>query len=138
MAGIALDLNDHTSVVHFAKDVRSRFPEPNMLIANAGISRAENINADMWDVSHAQAIVETNILGVLRVTAAGLPILKSPRAMPLASYVAQIMQFLERDEFTNGEILLERDHPRRGTLRRDESWVEPRECSRCCLKSVHQ
>ncbi|WP_440532170.1 SDR family NAD(P)-dependent oxidoreductase [Variovorax sp. YR566] len=59
-----------------AEDVRARFPELNVLVANAGISRAENMAADGWDVSAAQAIVETNIMGVLRVTAELLPLLK--------------------------------------------------------------
>ena len=62
-----------------AAEVRRRFPDLNVLIANAGISRTEDIAADGWDASDAQAIVDTNVLGVLRVAAAFLPLLKGRR-----------------------------------------------------------
>ncbi len=51
------------------------FPELNVLVANAGISSEEDM-AGGWDVSAAEAMVETNILGTMRVTAALLPALK--------------------------------------------------------------
>ena len=76
LVGLPLDLADPDSLSRLASEVRGRFPELNMLIANAGISHAEDLAADGWDVGDAEAIVETNILGVLRVTAALLPILK--------------------------------------------------------------
>jgi uncharacterized oxidoreductase len=76
MVGIPLDLHDDTSLTRLASEVRARFPDLNVLIANAGISRTEDMTADGWDASTAREIVETNILGVLRITAALLPILK--------------------------------------------------------------
>lgn len=76
MIGMRLDLDDPASLKRLAADVRARFPDLNVLIANAGISRVEDMRAEEWDVREAQAIVETNILGVLRVTAAFLPMLK--------------------------------------------------------------
>ena len=42
-----------------------------------------------------------------------------PRAMPLATYVAQVMALLERGEHPRGEVLLERDLPRRFAERDD-------------------
>lgn len=182
MVGMPLDLDDPASLPRLAEDVRARFSELNVLVANAGISRAENMAADGWDVSAAQAIVETNIMGVLRVTAALLPLLKrqpdaaimatssnlafvpradfptycaskafvhswlqslrhqlrnvpvevlelappyvqteltgdsqasDPRAMPLAAYVAEVMQLLESQDHLRGEVLVERDRARR-------------------------
>jgi uncharacterized oxidoreductase len=182
LVGMPLDLDDPASLPRLARDVRKRFPELNVLIANAGISRAENMTADGWDVSAAEAIVETNIMGVLRVTAALLPVLKGqpdaaimatssnlafvpradfptycaskaflhswlqslrhqlrnapvevlelappyvqteltgdsqasdPRAMPLAVYVAQVMQLLASGDHPRGEVLVERDRARR-------------------------
>ena len=182
MVGMPLDLDDPASLPRLAEDVRARFSELNVLVANAGISRAENMAADGWDVSAAQAIVETNIMGVLRVTAALLPLLKrqpdaaimatssnlafvpradfptycaskafvhswlqslrhqlrnvpvevlelappyvqteltgdsqasDPRAMPLAAYVAEVMQLLESQDHPRGEVLVERDRARR-------------------------
>jgi uncharacterized oxidoreductase len=76
MVGQCVDLDDPASLSSFASEVRARFPDLNALIANAGISRGENLAADDWDPADAQAIVQTNILGVLRVIAALLPVLK--------------------------------------------------------------
>jgi uncharacterized oxidoreductase len=182
MSGICVDLNDPASVAQFEANVRRRFPGLNVLVANAGISHPENLNSDGWDVAQAQAIVQTNIMGVLHATAAVLPMLRrqahatimatssalafvpradfatycaskaflhswltslrhqlrkgpvevlelSPpyvqteltgaqqavdsRAMPLASYITEVMLMLERGDSINGELLLERDLPRR-------------------------
>jgi len=76
MVGMSLDLDDPTSLKRLANDVRARFPELNVLIANAGISRQEDMSEDDWDGSIAQSIVGTNILGVLRVASALLPVIK--------------------------------------------------------------
>jgi uncharacterized oxidoreductase len=182
IVGLPLDLGDPTSLGRLANGVRARFSELNVLIANAGISRPEDLTADHWDGSDAAAIIETNILGVLRATAACLPLLKKqpnatiiatgsalaflplasfptycaskaflhswltslrhqlrkipvevlelsppyvqteltgarratdPRAMPIADYIRQVMQMLERGAHPRGELLLERDHARR-------------------------
>ncbi len=79
LVGLRLDLDDPASLPGLAAEVRRRFPDLNVLIANAGISRTEDIAADGWDASDAQAIVDTNVLGVLRVAAAFLPLLKGRR-----------------------------------------------------------
>ena len=182
LVGMALDLNDPASVTRLASDVSKRFPDLNVLIANAGISRGEDMTSDGWDASIAQAIIDTNIMGVLRITAALLPILKGkqdatlmatssnlafvpraefpaycaskaflhswlqslrhqlrnarvdvlelappyvqteltgdqqasdPRAVPLATYVAEVMQLLEAEDHPGGEVLVERDKARR-------------------------
>ncbi|MFC7556334.1 SDR family NAD(P)-dependent oxidoreductase [Pseudoroseomonas wenyumeiae] len=69
-----------------------------MLIANAGISRVEDVAADDWDVSDAEAIVRTNILGVLRVTAAFLPILKG-RSDAAIMATSSALAFVPRADF---------------------------------------
>lgn len=98
MVGIPLDLDDAASLSQLTRDVRARFPGLNVLIANAGISRTEDMTADDWDASTARAIVETNILGVLRITAALLPILKAqPGATIMASSSA--LAFVPRADF---------------------------------------
>lgn len=74
--GMLLDVDDPKSVQQFGGEIRERFPELNILVANAGISRTEDLTADSWKADDAQAIVETNILGVLRVTEVALPIIK--------------------------------------------------------------
>ncbi|TIX86795.1 SDR family NAD(P)-dependent oxidoreductase [Rhizobium sp. P44RR-XXIV] len=186
LVGLPLDLDDPDSLPRLASDVRLLFPELNMLIANAGISRSEDMTAEGWDVSAAQSVVDTNIMGVLRVTAAFLPMLKGrqgatimatssnlafipradfptycaskaflhswlqslrhqlrkipvevlelsppyvqteltgdhqasdPRAIPLAAYVAEVMQLLEAGNHPRGEVLVERDRARRSAER---------------------
>jgi len=182
LIGLPLDLDDPASLPRLAAEIGDRFPELNVLIANAGISRPEDMTANGWNSADAEAIVETNILGVLRVTAAFLPVLKGQRdatiiatssnlafvpradfptycaskaflhswlqslrhqlrkiplevlelappyvqteltgaqqasdarAMPLAAYIAEVMQLLELRDHPRGEVLVERDRARR-------------------------
>ena len=75
MVGMRLDLDDPASLPRLADDLGARFPGLNVLVANAGISSMEDM-AEGWTVSVAEAMVETNILGTMRVTAALLPGLK--------------------------------------------------------------
>ena len=182
LVGLALDVDDPASLARFTATLRTHFPELNVVIANAGISRTEDMSRDTWTADDAEAIVQTNILGVVRVAAALLPLLKGkadaaflatssalafvpradfptycaskaflhswlqslrhqmrhvpievlelsppyvqteltgaqqasdPRAMPLTDYVAEVLQLLEDGRTPRGEVLLDRDLPRR-------------------------
>ncbi len=96
--GIPLDLDEPTSLSRLGVEIRARFPELNVLIANAGISRPEDMTAEGWDASTAAAIVRTNILGVLAVTAEFLPVLKGqPNATIMATSSA--LAFVPRADF---------------------------------------
>ena len=75
MVGMRLDLGNPTSLPRLANEIRLRFPELNVLVANAGVSSQEDLLED-WNFSVAETMIETNILGILRVTAALLPDLK--------------------------------------------------------------
>lgn len=98
MFGLPLDVADPASVSRLEIDVRTHFPDVNVLIANAGISRTEDMTADSWGATSPRDIVETNILGVLRVTAALLPVLKTaPRATIMATSSA--LAFVPRADF---------------------------------------
>ncbi len=98
LIGMALDIDDQAALSRVASEVRESFPELNMLIANAGISRVEDMTAEGWNISDAQAIVETNILGTLRVTAAFLPLLKGkPDATIMAT--SSNLAFVPRADF---------------------------------------
>lgn len=192
MYGVQYDLDDAGAPSRLADEMRERFPELNVLIANAGISRSEDLLGDAWDLVAAQAIVETNILGVLRTAAALLPLIKArpdaafmatgsalafvpradfpsycaskaflhswlqslrhqlrrvpvevielsppyvrtaltgaqqardPRAMAAGDFAAEVMRLLERGEPAGGELLLERDRPRRWA-ERDGRYAE--------------
>ena len=73
--GLQLDLDDRASVQRVGAQLRERFPSLNVLVANAGISSMEDMTEPGWDSSAAEAMVQTNITGVLRQFAAFLPML---------------------------------------------------------------
>ncbi|CAA2109127.1 SDR family oxidoreductase [Variovorax paradoxus] len=182
LIGLAVDVDDPGSAPRLAAWLRENAPSLNVVLANAGISRAEDMASGTWTAGDATAVVQTNILGVLRVAEAVLPLLKAngratfmatssalafvpradfpaycaskaflhswlqslrhqmrafdievlelsppyvqteltgpgqasdPRALPLADYVGQVLTRLEAGDTPNGEVLLERDLPRR-------------------------
>lgn len=76
MTGLVLDVTDPAAIDRFAAEIRRRCPDLDVLINNAGISRAEDLTADPVDVSVPLSIIQTNIVGVIRLTAALLPVLK--------------------------------------------------------------
>lgn len=76
MTGFRLDINDDVMLADVAEKVRSRFPNLNVLVANAGISKTEHLIEDGWNIDVAQDIVRTNILGIIRTAAALLPVIK--------------------------------------------------------------
>jgi uncharacterized oxidoreductase len=81
MQSFAVDVQDPSSIRSLAAQATSEFPSLNMLINNAGIMRAENLRAQQSDLADAEAIVATNLLGPIRLTAALLPhLLNQPRA----------------------------------------------------------
>jgi len=95
---VRLDVQDAASVARAAEEVRSRFPELNVLIANAGISRSEDMKSDDWDTSVAEQVVQTNILGVLRVVSAFLPQLKAKRDAAIMA-TSSALAFVPRADF---------------------------------------
>ena len=98
MVGLPLDLDDPASLPRLAEEVRTRFPALNVLMANAGISRTEDLTTDDWNMSDLEAVVETNILGTLRVTAAFLPALKR-RPDATIMVTSSNLAFLPRADF---------------------------------------
>ncbi len=72
MRSISFDVESHTSIRDFGAQVIADFPSLNMLINNAGIMRQENLLGQEY-LADAEAIVATNLLGPIRLTAALLP-----------------------------------------------------------------
>ncbi|WP_319518904.1 SDR family NAD(P)-dependent oxidoreductase [uncultured Martelella sp.] len=98
MTGLKLDVNDPASLDAVAAQVRADYPDLNVLIANAGVSRPEDLTADGWESATAEMIVETNIVGVVRTVAAFLPLLKAqPNATIMATSSA--LAFVPRTAF---------------------------------------
>lgn len=82
MKSFQLDIQDPADIRSFAQRVTKDFPNLNVLINNAGIMRIENLLDQPEDLNDATEIVETNLLGPIRLTAALLPLLrKQPNAV---------------------------------------------------------
>jgi uncharacterized oxidoreductase len=77
MSAATFDIADAASIRSFAGEMAARFPALNVLINNAGIMRIENLQAQQPDLADAEAIVTTNLLGPIRLTAALLPLLRT-------------------------------------------------------------
>lgn len=76
MKFLALDIEDPASIRALAAQVAREYPALNVVINNAGIMRAENLLVQQEDLADAEAIVRTNLLGPIRLTAALLPLLR--------------------------------------------------------------
>jgi uncharacterized oxidoreductase len=73
MKALTVDLADAAAIRAFAARLTEEFPALNAVIHNAGIMRPENLRAQAADVADAEAMIATNLLGPLRLTAALLP-----------------------------------------------------------------
>ena len=81
MKSLQLDIESPAAIRAFAARLSEDFPSLNILINNAGIMRVEKFLDQQPDLADAEAIVTTNLLGPIRLTAALLPHLqKQPRA----------------------------------------------------------
>jgi uncharacterized oxidoreductase len=83
MRGVQLDLEDSGAVEAFAAEIRAQFPELNVLINNAAISKPEDLTAGTGDIAVSRSIIDINIIGVLHLTAALLPTLRQQPAATL-------------------------------------------------------
>ena len=81
MASIVLNIEDPVDIRKVAAQLATDHPTLNAVIHNAGIMRPENLLAQQEDLADAEAIIATNLLGPLHLTAALLPQLqKQPHA----------------------------------------------------------
>jgi uncharacterized oxidoreductase len=83
IATYTLDIADADAIAAFAAQVTADHPALNVVIHNAGIMVAEDLNADDF-LATAEATVATNLLGPIRLTSALLPHL---RGQPNAAIV---------------------------------------------------
>jgi uncharacterized oxidoreductase len=79
MKAVALDIVSGEAIRSFAQKLITDFPALNVVIHNAGIMRPESLPSGA--ATDAEAIVATNLLGPIRLTAALLPhLMKQPTA----------------------------------------------------------
>jgi uncharacterized oxidoreductase len=71
MKAIVLNIEDPASIAEAVEKLSVHFPDLNVVINNAGIMRPED--ARKGAVADAEAIVTTNLLGPIRLTAALMP-----------------------------------------------------------------
>jgi uncharacterized oxidoreductase len=80
MRSAQLDIDNAEAIRAFGAKMAKEYPALNVVIHNAGIMRPENLLAQPEDLADAEAIVTTNLLGPMRLTAALLPQLKKQPA----------------------------------------------------------
>ena len=79
MTGVELNMDDAADIARVAGQLTQQFPSLNAVINNAGIMRPEDLRKGELDT--AEAIISTNLLGPIRLTAALLPhLLQQPAA----------------------------------------------------------
>jgi len=76
---VRIDVTDDASVAAAAADVAAHEGRIDLLVNNAGIA-GENGPADELTAAQAESVFGTNVLGVVRVTAAFLPLLRKGTA----------------------------------------------------------
>jgi uncharacterized oxidoreductase len=76
MKHLVLDIEDRMAIRALVGRLTSEFPTVNVLINNAGIMRSEDLLHQQDDLSDAEAMITTNLLGPIRLTAALLPLLR--------------------------------------------------------------
>jgi uncharacterized oxidoreductase len=73
IVSLPLDINDPEAIRAFAARVIAEYPSLNILINNAGIMKGENLRVLPGGLDDSEAVITTNLLGPIRLTAALLP-----------------------------------------------------------------
>jgi uncharacterized oxidoreductase len=76
MKSATLDIESAAGIRAFAARIAKDYPALNVVINNAGIMRPEILKNQKDDLVDAEAIVTTNLLGPIRLSAALLPLLR--------------------------------------------------------------
>ncbi|MGA5566700.1 SDR family oxidoreductase [Streptomyces platensis] len=91
--GVPLDVTDDASVTDAAGLIEDTAGRLDVLVNNAGITGSAPQMPTTVDVATVRAAVETNVIGVIRVTNAMLPLLRrssSPRIVNMSSGVGSL------------------------------------------------
>ncbi|KOX26075.1 MULTISPECIES: SDR family oxidoreductase [unclassified Streptomyces] len=91
--GVPLDVTDDASVTAAARLLEERAGRLDALVNNAAITGGHPQEPTTVDVDRVRAAVETNVIGVIRVTNALLPMLRrspSPRIVNVSSSVGSL------------------------------------------------
>jgi uncharacterized oxidoreductase len=73
MDSMVFDIEHAGGIRSFVPELLAKFPKLNAVINNAGIMRPERLLEQPEDLADAEAIIATNLLGPIRLTAALIP-----------------------------------------------------------------
>jgi len=91
--GVPLDVTDDASVAAAARLIENRAGRLDVLVNNAGVTGSRQQAPTTVDPETVRTAVETNVIGVIRVTNAMLPLLRrsaSPRIVNMSSSVGSL------------------------------------------------
>ncbi|WP_031512506.1 SDR family oxidoreductase [Streptomyces sp. NRRL F-5123] len=101
--GVPLDVTDDASVAAAARLVEERAGRLDVLVNNAAVTGGMPQTPTTVDLSAVRTAVETNVVGVIRVTNALLPLLRrsaSPRIVNMSSSVGSLTRQTDSDAET--------------------------------------
>ncbi|MEU8231547.1 SDR family oxidoreductase [Actinoplanes sp. NPDC048967] len=106
--GVPLDVTDDASVTAAAELIEQRAGRLDVLVNNAGITGDRPQEPSSVDLAIIRTVVETNVIGVVRVTNAMLPLLRrsaAPRIVNMSSSVGSLTrQSGPADDLTTGPV----------------------------------
>ena len=91
--GVPLDVTDDASVTRAARLIDERAGRLDVLVNNAGVTGGTPQEPTRVDIATVRTAVETNVIGVIRVTNAMLPLLRrsaAPRIVNMSSGVGSL------------------------------------------------
>jgi uncharacterized oxidoreductase len=96
--GMQLDIQNPAAIDAFSAGVREQFPKLNVLINNAGIQKSQDFTTRDSDILDARAVIQTNIVGTLLITAALLPLLSQQPTSTIVT-TSSGLAFVPRNNF---------------------------------------
>lgn len=94
--GIAVDPRHPAATAATSDEFEALFPDLELLVKNAGVSRSEAWDTQPVEIDDALAIIETDIVGVERLTATLLPMLKHQSAATIITTTSTRNSFRAR------------------------------------------
>ena len=105
--GVPLDVTDDASVAAAARLIEERAGRLDVLVNNAGMTGGMPQEPTRVDLATVRTAVETNVIGVIRVTNAMLPLLRrsaSPRIVNMSSSVGSLTRQTDSAAPSTGPI----------------------------------